>query len=295
MADGNVKPKTLRHNLSCLWPSEISEQFYCEYKVHLKRLHLEVKIELPVLESGTINHAALTSQAEPTTAAAIEESIREGKKLAVCEWVLEGSFQGVSLRGRPDFFAFEGKKAQLLLEFKFTKGKKPFRDQEVQAELYALLTGCMGFSTEGLCFGVVMFPSESLSGGLSKAASTKAAALRCLDEDGTLQKIAEQCEQARGRLLAGRAKRTTVESANWKAFLIGYDADRAAKDLGWALGYWLAERDATPVRESKWDAWPRKCFACPMNAAGLCEHAMQKTDPAFKVRRDGEGGIFVYR
>src|SRR5262249_1340753 len=138
----------LRLGLKYLWPSEIADQFYCEYKVHLKRLHPEVRIELPSLELGEASHTALVSQAEPVTPTEIEQSIRVGKKLAICEWVLEGHFHGVRIRGRPDLFAFEGKNALLLLDFKFSAAKEPFRDHEVQAETYALLTQSMEFSTE---------------------------------------------------------------------------------------------------------------------------------------------------
>jgi hypothetical protein len=49
MNDIETKVETLRHGLTYLWPSEIADQWYCEYKVHLKRLHPEVRIELHLL------------------------------------------------------------------------------------------------------------------------------------------------------------------------------------------------------------------------------------------------------
>jgi hypothetical protein len=87
MKDIIAEAEALRHGLTCLWPSEIAQQYYCEYKVHLKRLHPEVQIELPALELGEVSHAALASQAEPITPAEVEQSIRTGKKVALCEWV----------------------------------------------------------------------------------------------------------------------------------------------------------------------------------------------------------------
>lgn len=290
MNDIGLHPGELRHGLSYLWPSEVAEQYYCEYKVHLKRLHPEVRIELPSLESGEASHVALASQAEPITSAEIEQSIRTGKKLALSEWILEGSFQGVRIRGRPDFFAFEGKKAVLLLDFKFSGAKRPFRDQEVQAELYALLAKRADFSTEELCFGIVLFPSAGIGGGLQEAASTKAEMLQLRNDDGTLCKIYERCEQAREALLIGRTKTVTVEGDSWTAFLYRFNAEKAARNLTWALGYWLAEREPIPVKR-----YPRKCFACPFNAVGLCEHALQEPDPDFKVERRADGRTFVFR
>jgi hypothetical protein len=239
---------------------------------------------------GEVSHAALASQAEPVTPAEIEHSIRTGKKLAISEWVLDGRLHGVQIRGRPDFFAFEGKNALLLLDFKFSGAKQPFRDHEVQAQVYALLAGSMDFSTEQLYLGIVMFQPARFGGGLREAAATKAALLRFLNEDGTLHKISEQCEQARNALLIGQPKKTTIDSDAWKAFLFRYDADKAEKDLTWALEYWREERDLIPVKRS-----PRKCFACPLNAVGLCEHALQEPDPSFKVQRRPDERVFVYR
>lgn len=280
----------LRHGLNCLWPSEIADQFYCEYKVHLKRLHPEVLIKLPSLELGETSHTALVSQAKPITSSEIAQSIRMGKKVAICEWALEGSFDGVPIRGRPDFFSFEGKRALLVLDFKFSGAKEPFPNHKVQAEVYALLTGRMDFSTEELCLGIVMFPSTGFVGSHREAGATKAARLQLLKEDGTLHKISERCEQARRELLAGRTKKTTIESQDWKAFLFRFDARKAARDLAWALEYWLDEREPIPVKR-----WPRKCFACPLNAVMLCEHAMQKPDPCFEVRRQPDGRVLVCR
>jgi hypothetical protein len=290
MNDIGVNPGELRHGLSYLWPSEVAEQYYCEYKVHLKRLHPEVLIDLPPLEFGEASHAVLAGQAAPITPAEIDQSIRAGKKLALAEWTLEASFQGVRIRGRPDFFAFEGKKAALMLDFKFSGATRPFRDQEVQAELYALLAKCADFATEKLCFGIVLFPPARIGGGLHEAAPAKAEMLRLRNDDGTLHKIYERCKQVREALLIGRTKTKTVEGDGWTAFLYRFDGERAAKNLTWALGYWRGEREPIPVKR-----YPGKCFACPFNAAGLCQYALQAPDPGFKVQRMQDGRVFIFR
>jgi hypothetical protein len=129
----------IRHGLTVLWPSEIAQQDYCEYKVHLARLHPEVEIHLGALEAGTASHTDLVSDAQPVTDAEIAEAIKGGKQLAICEWMLEGVFHGVTVRGRPDFLALKGKKAHLVLDFKFSRARDPFRDQRAQAQTYALL------------------------------------------------------------------------------------------------------------------------------------------------------------
>lgn len=280
----------LRHGLNCLWPSEIADQFYCEYKVHLARLHPEVQIELPSLEIGEASHAALTRQAAPITRGEIERSIREGKKLAICEWMLEGHLDGVRIRGRPDFFAFEGKNALLLLDFKFSAAKKPFRSHEVQAQTYSLLTQSMEFATEQLCFGIVLCPTAGHGSSLQDATQMKTAMRQSFNEDGTLRQISEQCERARKDLLASRTKMTTIEADGLKVFLFRYDPSKAAKDLTWAFGYWRQQREPVPVKR-----FPNKCFACALNAVGLCQHALREPDPSFAVQRRRDGRIFVFR
>src|SRR5262249_30336386 len=152
----------------------------------------------------------------------------------------------------------------------FSGARQPFRDQEAQAELYALLAKCADFSTEELCFGVVLFPSAGIGGGLQDAASTKAEMLRLCNDDGALHTIHARCGQAREALLLGRSKKMTVKGDGWTAFLYRFDAAKAAKNLTWALGYWLGEREPIPVKR-----YPNKCFACPFNAVGLCEHALR--------------------
>ncbi|HMF14758.1 MAG TPA: hypothetical protein VKE94_20725, partial [Gemmataceae bacterium] len=55
-----------------------------------------------------------------------------------------------------------------------------------------------------------------------------------------------------------------------------------------ALGYWLSEREPIPVKRL-----PRKCLVCPLNAAGLCRHALQTPDPGFRVQRRPDGRVYV--
>src|SRR5262249_41138436 len=160
---------------------------------------------LPSLNWGEKNHDALADQAEPITDDEVEQSLRAGTRLAICEWPLEGRFNGVQIRGQTDFLSFEGKKAFLLLDFKFSTARRPFRDHEVQAEIYSLLTELMDFSAEELCFGVVIFPPNEIAIDLQDAELTRTAALRTFTKNGTLHDIYERCEHAReGLLIEGK-------------------------------------------------------------------------------------------
>jgi hypothetical protein len=281
---------TLRHGLDCLWPSEIADQWYCEHKVHLQRLHPELRYESRLLESGEARHADLAAQAEPVTPAQVEQAVREGKRLALCEWVLEGRYRGVPIRGRPDFLALEGRKATLLLEFKFSRARSPFRNQEVQADIYGFLAEGAGFSAQELYVGVVLFPPDGRVVGPREAARSKDKVLKRLNKKGTLQEIHDRCLEAGGRLLQGKAGWPQVEGDGWRAFLERYDRTRVEGHLGWALDYWQGKREPLPVTD-----YPRKCFACPSNAAGLCKHALSAPDPHFVVHRAEDGALVVSR
>jgi hypothetical protein len=143
----------------------------------------------------------------------------------------------------------------------------------------------MGFSTEELYFGIVIFPPTGFSGRDAKAEE-----LRLLNESGTLYEVYERCDRERAEMLELRARSRVIEGDGWKGFLYRYDRKKAEKDLAWALEFWRGEREPIPVRR-----WPRKCFACPFNAVGLCGHALQQPDPRFKVQRCPDGRVFVHR
>ena len=225
----------VRYELAQLWPSEIADQLYCEYKVHLRRTHPEVQLESLALAWGEANHAALAAQAAPITEAEIEKSIREGKKLALCEWTLEGVFRDVPLRGRPDFFAFEGKNAQLLLDFKFSGGDRPYRSQEMQAALYALLAESMGFATAELCYGIVLFPRQGGRGSLGDAVKAKEQRLRTPGRRHPCRPLSDRRPGAAGAAV-GPWPASAVEGDGWTLFLYHYDHSAAEKDLNSGAG-----------------------------------------------------------
>src|SRR5262249_7469340 len=153
---------------------------------------------------------SLASEAEPITGPQVEDAIQTGKRLAICEWPLEGSFEGVLIRGQPDFFEFEGTKANLLLEFKFSNAPTPFRDHQVQVQTYGLLAEARGFFSKELVLGIVMLQPVRFDSGSGDHALAKMAALAFLNSRGALHEIHQQCQQARRQLMAGPATRTVI-------------------------------------------------------------------------------------
>jgi hypothetical protein len=282
--------RTLRYELESVSPSEIADQLYCEYKVHLSHLHPEVEVGLAAQELGEAGHSGLMSVAKPISRPEIDKAVEEGRHLAVCEWTLEGVYQGVKLRGEPDYFEFEGKQGLLLLDFKFTRSQRLFRGQEFQAEVYSILAGLAGFSTDELFCGVVRFPHQLTGANRDEVVRAKAEMLRKFQADGTLFKVQDRCAREREEMLARGFSKRVAEDAGWEVHLARFDRPRAEAALDDALGFWLKERE--PVPESR---IRNKCRACAYNAAGLCRYALAEADPTFRVRREPDGKVLVSR
>jgi len=282
----------LRHGLVYLVASDIADQFYCEYKVHLKLLHPEVREQQVALELGDAAHAALAARGEPVSLSQIQEAIRTGKKLDILEQTLVAQFRGVEIRGRPDRYRLKGQEALLLLDFKLkrrksfvTKAQGPFLDNAVQAEIYGWLLGeHMGLRTEQLCLGIVLVADP--------VSLVRDSLLRAWEKDGTLDHILQRCWEARATLLREKRPLVIVEGPEWKAFLWRYEPGELEKHLDWALGYWLEERDPLPVRDKK-DR--KKCATCHFNAVGFCEYALSRPDDRFRIERRANGEIIVKR
>ncbi|RLE55729.1 MAG: hypothetical protein DRJ30_03375 [Candidatus Methanomethylicota archaeon] len=60
--------------------------------------------------------------------------------------------------GIPDAVYFKDGEAKLLLEYKFTKSRRPWHDHHVQARMYCLLLCLMGFKTQNLKYALILAP-----------------------------------------------------------------------------------------------------------------------------------------
>jgi hypothetical protein len=268
---------SLRYNLGYLWPSMIADQFYCEYKVHLTKTHTEIDLELPALELGEAGHAALVQDVPLISKQQIAQAITEGRRLSISEWTLEGSYKDVSIVGRPDLVAFEGQKARLILEFKFSTAKRPFPSHKVQALVYCFLLECMGFTVDELFFGIVLVP-PFMKHQLHQTGLMKAEILEQVVGNKAIEQILTSCELDRMQCLERRM-------SNYR-----YDKKKVVEVLDHALKFWLNEREPIPVFDQ-----PNKCIPCPFNAAGLCQHAKSDPHPAFQVIKLPNGRTAVFR
>ncbi len=264
----------LRHGVSYLTPSEMASQFYCEYKVHLNRLHPQVVNEIPQLQIGTMGHAELTSEAVPVTKAEIDKRINQGQNLVICEKDLQAEFEGVQVTGRSDFFVVHRNRSLLIMDFKFTKSLRPYTDQIAQVQIYALLSELMGFIPDELVLGVVLLPPVVSDPEIAASSMGKLLEMQQQIKRGTLQIVCQACERARNTMLESNTDKIELTSEGARIFLNRYNSEQAKQFTKWAMEYWLGKREPLPVAKMPFDSWKKKCKSCQFNAAGLCEHAL---------------------
>lgn len=271
-----------------MWPSDIGNQYYCEFKVHLECSHPEVETHFGAMEIGEAGHEGLEAIATPITQQQIEEAIHDGQSLAVAEWTLGAIINGVPIRGRPDLVSMAGKDVESILEFKFSSAATPFFNQAVQVATYGLLAERMGLGIKDMVLGIVLLRPAGFVGNLKEFGEQKAILMELMEQEGVLHDIIGKCAEARNEMLARGLTMSDVEGDGWTAYLARHDSRKA---LGWVedkLRYWRSERE--PLPELK---MANKCRACPFNAADLCKHALA-TASGFEVTRI-DGRIEVTR
>lgn len=283
-----VPAQQLRHGRLVVWPSELGNQYYCEQKVHLENTHPELMFEFGAIDVGEAGHEGLQATAVPITKAEIDLAIQEGKHLAIAEWTLGAVVDGVPIRGRPDLMSFTGRRADTILEFKFSAASRPFMNHVVQTATYGVMAERMGFEVGQLILGVVLLEPHGFVGSLRDLGETKAALLDMMAEEGVLDDIVAQCNAGREQIISQKLAFLDVRGNGWTAFLARYDSRKATGWVTSALQYWRGAREARPET-----SYPNKCRACPYNAADLCAHKLVAAE-GFTVKRL-EGRIEVSR
>ncbi|MFC2036248.1 hypothetical protein ACFLUJ_09065 [Chloroflexota bacterium] len=233
---------SLKFGRSMVTVSAISGQYYCE-----KKLELEGKYPLPPTErmqTGTAGHEAATAFAEPVSkeegmALAVEE--RE-EALPLFEFNIGWKHNDIPIIGKVDEAWFRNGNIDLVVERKFSNTLKAYRSYHIQAQLYCMGLGEMGFTTDPTAYRIVIFKRS------------------CYD-----------CE----KLVDRSCPIFTVTNADFqcntgevKALIYFYKKEEIVSDLEWALGFWLGTREAIPT------GIRAKCRACDYKS--ICESSMVK-------------------
>jgi len=234
------RESVLRFGRRTVAVSSIAQQFYCEMALHLSILRpLRPTREM---QSGTAGHEAVAALGVPMThEESVEEALVEREKpLCIYEFRIGWEHNGVPILGFVDEAWFKGGSVEVVAERKFSGSLGIYEPYHVQAGLYCLGLGEMGFDTSHARYCISVFRRE------------------CHD-----------CE----RLGKGTCPLQTGDRSSYEcdrgagvSTCFPFDSEKATSDMEWALDYWTFDREPKPSPS------PRKCKACRWKSH--CEYSL---------------------
>ena len=233
----------VRHGLSLIYVSNILEQFYCELKVEHKYLGKKTT-PIQTKKSGQELHGAILGIPKIS----YEEIISKIESLLTytTSFPLVAQYRNVVIAGRPDAITFLKGKPRFVTELKTTYGNSLTirKNQVIQAGIYAFLLEEMGF----------------------ECSQVQLVALRMKhDSDERIEHKHDLIYPIVSILMNSRIKDLErIYLGNIHCELYPYSRKNITRELEWALGYWLFERQ--PLRTSN----SRKCYPCEFKRT--CQH-----------------------
>ena len=143
---------------SCVSPSDIGSQFYCEQKVEFA--YRFGKVETIDMAQGTEGHEQLVEDFQKVKLEELWQNIGEEGWHWIGEMPLLSPYKDTIIFGKPDQLLFIGGKPQMIFEFKFSKYYSVFPSQEVQAQTYGMELHQIGMDTSNLFYAIVVSPFE---------------------------------------------------------------------------------------------------------------------------------------
>ncbi len=212
----------LRYGRRTVPVSTIAQQFYCEKAV-------QYSIEQPraptaEMRSGLAGHEAVASLGVPMTAeqAVVEAVAAREKPICLYEFRIGWRHGGVTVLGFLDEAWFKEGSVVLVAERKFSGSLSIHTPYHVQAALYCLGLGEMGFNTEHCRYRISVFKRDCHACGLL--------------EEGTCPGTAAE------------ARSYSCEQGACVTQEFPFDRESTIDDLNWALSYWTYEREAEPTK-----------------------------------------------
>lgn len=232
---------SLRFKAKALAVSEIANQYYCEKKVELNRIHGEE--ETFEMRLGKEGHELLLKDATRIKRRELLCKIFSGEPVMVREMLLLGKHGSTIVAGVPDIVLFHRGLPIFLFEHKFPSRQIPFRHHHVQARLYCYLLQLMGWETKKLKYVLVIAPPECRG-------------------DKDLRRIPSYVlrQPSETRL------KVKLQAGDANLYLNDYDATEAIDELKWALGFWAGERPAMPTTKKG------KCRSCRFSK--ICDYSL---------------------
>jgi len=235
--------------------SSIAEQWYCEKALDLQYQHPNVGFKLPGLDIGTVGHELIAQEAEPITKEELKEYIKDGRALRLHETMFEGLYGNILIRGIPDYIEIKDGKANFLVEFKFSKKKRIFKNHRIQLDTYGYLLYKNKIDIKNLFCGIAIFP------------------LNELNQDEAINEVIKKMKRWLSTLRNKRLDKLFFnEPGSFGGYLYPFSLSEAKSNLKWAMEYWLKKREPVPTKKAN------KCKTCLYNAAGFCKDALAEAD-----------------
>lgn len=223
----------LRHHVSWAGVSDLTGQFYCEFKVENKYQLGEIPTEAK--EEGTSFHDELIPQ-KPISREGFIKLVKQ-KKPTFAVLRVWGQLGDIQVIGMPDHIVWNDEKPRWLVELK-TTSREPttlWPDQRAQVIIYGALLEKMGFDCSDLQLAVVRLRAKELS-----------------DEEKMLWVMLVSKHLAEGRI----EELEVLHQGKMKAYLLKHDVAEAEATVRQMQDYWLMRRE--PFSSTSLN----KCLAC---------------------------------
>ena len=190
---------------------------------------------------GEAGHEAASTIGIPVSKEeAIKEAILEREEaIFYCEFNMAWVHNRIPIIGRVDEAWFRGGNVELVSERKFSNNLSIYSPYHVQAQLYCLGLGEMGFNTSSTSYRIVV-----------------------------LKRSCHECEKLIDRsceIFKLDRPDFSCEKGEAIAFVYPFDKNRILQDLDWALNFWTNKRESIPTKNKA------KCRVCEYQ--NMCKSA----------------------
>ncbi len=142
----------VRFNRDYVTVSEIAQQLFCEYKLHMSII--EGRIQTPAMELGIIIHDEVFRGGRRVNEEEFMKAVKNNE-LVVATLPLMINIDGISIIGIPDAIVFMRGVAKAVIELKTSNRwlDRLFDSEYVQAQLYAYLINKLGLGVNPPRYG----------------------------------------------------------------------------------------------------------------------------------------------
>lgn len=270
--------------LDVLPVTHITEQCYCEHRVHLWLKAPSSMVSVPRKLEGRSGPGAVLRQAADAglefhrragdvsgqvVQSTLRKAVRSAPSVVLAESPLFAQFGDLPIAGIPDAVHFEQAVGRCVLDYKVTDSNQLQMGHRVQLLLYGWLLQESGLRLSDALLVSVLVPPVS------------AAAFDELEESDRLRLAVTLHQYARALVeeepdrVNWYVKRLPLSEDFWvRLRIFRYDRRHATRELKFFVPYWRGERTAIPTSNL------RKCRVCLYNGLGTCKQALAPFDGA---------------